>query len=47
MVKKIHVEIDIKGSASGFGRSTKGLTEESKKEREELKKVFSGEDFGL
>ena len=42
MVKKIHVEIDIKGSASGFGDK-----KESGKEREELRKVFSGEDFNF
>lgn len=43
MVKKIHVEIDIKGSASGFEKTG----DASPKDREELRKVFSGEDFNL
>jgi len=48
MVKKVHVEIDIKGSASGFGgRKDNSFAKDSSKDIEERRKVFSGEDFKL
>ncbi len=47
MGKKINVEIEIKGSASGFDKPKHEVLGVCPKEKEELRKVFSGEEFGF
>lgn len=53
-MKKINIELDIdvkglgcKGKRNGFGNGQQMMTKEAIKKREELRKVFSGEDFSL
>lgn len=49
MAKKINIDLEIDADVKGLGCKGKDIShmEKSPKEKEELRKVFSGEDFNL